>query len=145
VDPTVKLEEIVQTHFPEQYRGTPFENWAVMKIINPWIVKTPPGYSTLFIRPVNRAEMPFDFFSGVVETDTYYQEVHFPFVCLLSPGSSFQLAAGAPLMQCIPFRRDAWESRVQPADAQLDAAAIAEMQANPHAYKDNHWKRHEYD
>ena len=49
-----------------------------------------------------------------------------------------------PLMQLIPFRRDDWESVVLPVDVEKDAAAVAEMKANRHAYKDSHWKRPEY-
>ena len=41
---------------------------TVLKFVNPWVVKTPPGYSALFVPPLNRIETPFTFFSGVVET-----------------------------------------------------------------------------
>src|SRR5947209_4209720 len=83
---------------------------------------------------LNRYDTPLIFFSGVVETDTYYQEVHFPFICQLASGHSFTLRAGLPLMQVIPFHREAWESQILPVDPQRDAAAIAEMTANRHAY-----------
>jgi hypothetical protein len=144
LDKRVKVNEMVQWHEAVQYKGSPFENWAVLKYLNPWIVKTPPGFSTLFVSPLNRYDAPLSFFSGVIQTDTYYQEVHFPFLCTLGPGQSFTLKEGMPLMQVIPFRRDDWESVVLPVDKEMDAAAVAEMKANRHAYKDNHWKRPEY-
>ena len=144
LDKRVKVEEMVQWHDAAQYRGAPFEKWAVLKYLNPWTVKTPPGYSTLFVSPLNRHDSPLSFFSGIVETDTYYQEVHFPFLCLLSPGQSFTLQAGAPLMQVIALRRDNWKSVILPFDMEKHAVAVAELTANRHAYKDNHWKRPEY-
>jgi hypothetical protein len=143
LNPRVNVNDVIQSHGPAQFKGAPFEHCAVLKYINPWIVKTPPGYSTLFVSPLNRYDSPLSFLSGIVQTDTYYQEVHFPFFCTLGPGQSFTLKEGTPLIQVIPFRRDDWKSAVLPMDMEKDEAAAAELMANRHAYIENHWKRFE--
>jgi len=43
---------LIETHGPVQYAGTPFAAALIVKFINLWLVKTPPGYSTLFVAPM---------------------------------------------------------------------------------------------
>ena len=42
-------------------------------------IVTPKGYSTLFTHPMNRHDLPFRTFTGVVETDSYVMPTVFPF------------------------------------------------------------------
>ena len=49
------------------------------KFHNKWLIRTPPGYSCLFIQPLNRIEERFEVISGVVDTDTYVNVINFPF------------------------------------------------------------------
>src|SRR3954468_24477000 len=44
--------DIVHTHNPGQYKGTPFGSAVLVKFINLWIIRTPPGYSTLLVQPM---------------------------------------------------------------------------------------------
>jgi hypothetical protein len=74
---------------------------------NSWGIKTPSGYSTLFIPPLHR-ENEIIVFSGVVDTDTYTAPVTFPFV-LKNPKMEGLIPAGTPIMQVIPFKRDEWK------------------------------------
>jgi hypothetical protein len=80
-------------------------NTAYPKWINPWSIKTPPGYSTLFIPPAHR-ESIFTIMPGIVDTDKYTPPVNFPFV--LNSADTFQglIPAGTPIAQVIPFKRD---------------------------------------
>ena len=50
------------------------------KFINKWLIKTPPGYSCLFVKPLNHFETRFEIISGVVDTDTYINTINFPFL-----------------------------------------------------------------
>src|SRR5207302_8388030 len=93
-----------------QYAGTPFGGAVVVKFINPWVIRTPAGYSTLIVPPLNRFEIPFQVLAGVVETDLYYREVAFPALGLMRPGQRVRLARATPIAQVIPFRREAWRS-----------------------------------
>jgi hypothetical protein len=74
---------------------------------NAWSIKTPPGYSCLFISPLHR-ETPIIVLPGVVDTDTYSPPVNFPFV-LRDPKMDGLIPAGTPIMQVIPFKREEWQ------------------------------------
>lgn len=74
---------------------------------NTWAIKTPPGYSCLFISPLHR-ETPIIALPGVVDTDTYSAPVNFPFV-LRDPKMDGIIPAGTPIVQVIPFKRDEWQ------------------------------------
>src|SRR5438045_4403935 len=50
---------IVDTHNPGQYKGTPFGGRPLVKFLNVWIIRTAPGYSTLLVQPINRFHVPF--------------------------------------------------------------------------------------
>jgi len=76
-----------------------------LKWENPWIVKTEPGVSCLFTAPLNHLEKRFKILDGVVDTDTYYNNVNFPFLWTYGDGE-FVIPKGTPLVQVIPFRRE---------------------------------------
>ena len=76
-----------------------------IKVINHWIVETPPGWSCLFVPPLNRPDDIFDLFSGIVETDKYFEYINFPGFLKMREGS-FTIKRGHPLMQVIPFKRN---------------------------------------
>ena len=77
---------------------------------NAWSIKTPPGYSCLFISPLHR-ETPIIVLPGVVDTDTYSAPVNFPFV-LRDPKMDGLIPAGTPIMQVIPFKREEWQMEI---------------------------------
>ena len=78
------------------------------KFINKWLVITPPGYSCLFIKPMNRLETRFDIIAGVVDTDTYINVINFPFI-LNKRDKQFLIKKGEPMVQVIPFKRESWK------------------------------------
>lgn len=78
------------------------------KLMNPWSIKTPPGYSCLFVQPFHR-ESPFTIFPGIVDTDTYDAPVQFPFVLNKPSDFSGLIPAGTPMAQVIPFKRESWQ------------------------------------
>jgi hypothetical protein len=75
--------------------------------MNPWSIKTEPGYSTLFVPPFHR-ESIFTILPGVVDTDQYSAAVNFPFV-LNDWGFEGMIPAGTPMAQVIPFKRESWK------------------------------------
>jgi hypothetical protein len=77
------------------------------KWINPWAIKTPPGYSVIFVQPWHR-ESVFSILPGIVDTDTYNAAVNFPFV-LKDNSWKGLIPAGTPIAQVIPFQRDSWK------------------------------------
>lgn len=71
---------------------------------NPWGVKTPKGWSCLFTAPLNHLETRFKILDGIVDTDTYYNQVNFPFIWTGGEGE-FLIPKGTPLVQVIPYKR----------------------------------------
>ena len=132
------------THFPGQVEGAPFGQQKIVKFENPWIIVTPPEYVCLITAPVNRFELPFRPLLGIVETGTYYREVHLPLACQMRPGETFLLRRGEPMIHVIPIRRDEWESGVGPIDLARRADQQAMLDASPHFYKEKFWRKLTY-
>ena len=109
-------EEIISNHDPIQHPGMPvpeggqFSN--VFKWSFPYRIITPKGYSMLFTHPLNRHDLPFRTFSGVVETDSYTLAVQFPFQFTkeFEKGDSYIIKKGTPVVQMVPIKRDSWQS-----------------------------------
>ena len=81
---------------------------AAGKFMNKWLIKTPPGYSCLFLQPMNRLELRFEIIPGCVDTDTYVNEINFPFI-LHKRDKQFLIKKGEPMIQVIPFKRESWK------------------------------------
>ena len=96
--------EMVSHHSAAQTAGGPWEPRPTMKFHNPWTIRTPPGWSCLFVPPLNRPNGVFEVLSGFVDTDTYVAPVNFPFVAVADDGLH-RLPKGTPLVQAIPFPR----------------------------------------
>jgi hypothetical protein len=91
------------------------QNYPIMSNFNElfkwkfwWQIKTPPGYSCLFLHPLNRNDLPFITISGIVDTDVYNAPIEFPF--FLKNDFYGKISKGTPLVQIIPFKRDSWSS-----------------------------------
>lgn len=76
----------------------------VPKWKNPWAIITPKGYSCYITSPLHR-ESPFSILEGVVDTDTYFNPIQFPFV-MKDPDWVGVIPAGSPMVQIIPFKRE---------------------------------------
>lgn len=77
-----------------------------MKFLNWWAIKVPPGYSVLFVPPLNRQDPRFTCISGFVDCDNYFEFINFPFF-FNEPNYTGIVEAGTPMVQAIPIRRDA--------------------------------------
>jgi hypothetical protein len=97
---------MVSSHHPYQIAGNPAEPRPPCKLHNYWTIVTPPGWSCLFLPPLNRARPVIEVLAGVVDTDQYQSLIHFPFIAT-APDGVHTIERGTPLVQVIPFRRDA--------------------------------------
>tara|TARA_B100001059_G_C17838207_1_gene589754 strand:+ start:2375 stop:3085 length:711 start_codon:yes stop_codon:yes gene_type:complete len=101
-------------HGPDQIRGHPYKNHKYgnmpLKWINPWGIKTPKGYSCLFTSPLNHLERRLKILDGIVDTDTYYNHIHFPFLWIEEKEGEFLIEKGTPLIHVIPFKREKFTS-----------------------------------
>jgi hypothetical protein len=128
-------------HFPDQMTGSPFAGMRVIKFENPWVIVTPPGYVCMITAPINRFELPFTALTGVVETDTYYREVHLPMACTMRPGQEYKIARGAPMIQVIPMRRDEWSARTGLVDPARRDEQERMFKSDVHFYKQHFWRK----
>ncbi len=95
-----------KAQLPESWKKYSGDNAG--KFMNKWLIKTPPGYSCLFIKPMNRIEERFDIIPGIVDTDNYINTINFPFI-LRKRDKQFLIKKGEPMIQVIPFKRDSWK------------------------------------
>lgn len=99
---------LVSNHGAHQVAGNPRAPLPPCKFHNYWSIRTPPGWSCLFVQPLNRPNGIFEIVSGVVDTDSYTAEIHFPFFATGTDGLHI-IEKGAPIAQVIPFERKALE------------------------------------
>jgi len=87
------------------------KNLPFLKIMNPWTIKTPLGYSCLFLPPLNNSDDRFSIIPAIVDTDSYANEINFPFVINGDkyPVLKSIIKEGTPFVQVIPFKRDNWQ------------------------------------
>jgi hypothetical protein len=110
--------EMVSNHGAFQIAGSPYEPHPPMKFHNHWTIRTPKGWSCLFLPPINRPNGVIEVLSGLVDTDSYRSPVNLPFVAI-APDGVHTLQKGTPLVQVIPFRR---------ADLDIEASIRAETE-----------------
>ena len=110
VIPSTKKEEDTGEH-PNTQLPTEWHKGAgekAGKFINKWLIETPPGYSCLFIHPMNRVEERYKIIEGIVDTDSYMNTIHFPFI-LKEWNKQTLLKKGDPMVQVVPFKRESWK------------------------------------
>jgi hypothetical protein len=99
--------KLINFHPIEQAPKHPANNgFAYPKWSNPWAIKTPKGYSTMFLPPMHRESL-FAILPGIVDTDEFTPNVNFPMV-INDPAFEGLIPQGTPLAQVIPFKRESW-------------------------------------
>jgi hypothetical protein len=117
---SVNLNSGFDTHPLKQVEGSTFveknKNLPLYKILNPWKIKTPKGYSCLFVPPLNNSDDRFSIIPGIVDTDTFPNEINFPIVINGDkyPVLETIIKKGTPYVQILPFKRDNWKMTVKP-------------------------------
>lgn len=81
-----------------------------IKFLNHWIIKTAPGWSTLFLPPLNHMNENFTCLAGLVDTDKYPKEVNFPAIWH-TKNFDGSLVSGTPLVTAIPIKRDTFDKK----------------------------------
>lgn len=73
-----------------------------------WGIQTPKGYSTIYLTPMNRFDLPFQNTTGIIDTDNVSLPGTLPF--FIAKGWTGILPAGTPYVQLVPFQREDWKS-----------------------------------
>jgi hypothetical protein len=112
--------------------------------MNPWSIRTPDGYSALFVQPFHR-ESIFAILPGIVDTDTYFAPVNFPFV-LNDVAFEGLIPKGTPIAQVIPFKRESWTMAIGDAQEFVDLHKVTGQLATKAVdrYKSMFWMRKDY-
>jgi antitoxin (DNA-binding transcriptional repressor) of toxin-antitoxin stability system len=112
------------------------------KYVSPWSLKTPKGYSALFLPPMHHDNF-IEILPGIVDTDVYNSPVQLPFVM-----SRFEedivIEAGTPIAQVIPIKREPWvlsESDLSEKSSKTQSAIRSKFFE---AYKNTFWSRKSY-
>ena len=98
----------VDTHPRHQYETMIKEipdEWskAAIKIVSPWRIKTPPGFSTLVMGCPYTFNPSFEVLPGIINTD-YYTTFNL-FILMKHKGAKFQIPFGEKLCTWLPFPR----------------------------------------
>ena len=96
-----------QTHVPNASYGYP-------KILLPWRIKTPLGYSCLIMPPLNKIKKNYEILSGIVDTDTYNKEINLPFRVhgKSDTEKEFTIEKGEIIAQIIPYKKESWQMKI---------------------------------
>lgn len=123
----------------------------IYKFFNQWTIKTPPGYSCLFVHPFhqNQRATSWEILPGVVDTDRYQTNINFPFLLDMKIGEELIIEAGSPMVQVIPFKREEYnhknflvhESNLLEKHWSDQSVVFGKFKA---AYKDFFWQRKKY-
>lgn len=136
----ISFHPIEQAHLHPQQNGSQYPKW-----INPYVIKTPPGYSSLFLPPMHNANGIFTIFPGIVDTDKYYSPTNFPFT-LNDPKWTGIIPPGTPIAQVIPFKRDSWKMSTTDMEiveeSRIIFAKLKTLLYN--GYKKQFWTRKEF-
>lgn len=110
---------------------------------NPYIIKTPPGYSCLITHPLNRFDLPFTTLSAVVDSDSVMPPGNMPFY--LREDFEGIIPAGTPIFQIIPFKRDDWKSEFSEDLEKAGAKRLFQALRTVGEYKRKYWHKKNFE
>jgi len=148
-----RLNISIQDEKPSFHPKQQVEGWSNVdknngphfyKIANPWHIITPPGYSCLFVPPLNNHDDRFSIIPGIVDTDKWNKTINFPFMI---NGDKYKeldtiIKKGTPYAQIIPFKRDDWKMSIEDVDKneKVDKRWIYPLRLL-HNYKTDFWSK----
>jgi hypothetical protein len=140
-------QAVISNHTENQWEGLPYPDFChafIYKWENTFVIKTPKGYSTLFTQPHNRFDLPFQIISGIVDTDKYNLEIHFPF--FIKKNFTGIIKAGTPLVQMTFFKREHWYRKVLKYNRDFVNKSKMNFFAKiDRSYKNQIWQKKNYD
>lgn len=140
--------ELIANHSTDQVSHFPLDSDlysnSVLRIHPTWMVKTPDGYSTLFINPMHQAPSPLTAVEAIVDTDKFWSDGHLSF--FVKKNFRGILKQGTPMVQVIPFKRDEWKSEIvkdfDPEKTNLQRRIVRSNFQN--GYRTKFWQKKNY-
>ena len=108
-----------------------------------WGIRTDEGYSTMFVHPFHRNDLPFYSVTAIVDTDKF--STRDPYAFFIKKGFKGVIHRGTPMLQVIPFKRDDWTMQVVEPDGrdyQINQQKIMSVFTQP--YKKLFWQRKKF-
>jgi len=116
------------------------------KMRSAWNIKTPPGYSCLYLDPFLFQNEHFAVWQGIIDTDSFQtnydnsQIIFYP-----RHEKDFIIPKGTPLVQIVPFRRENWVATYQCMTEESWTTSLSEH-TNEQPYTTmTEWGRTKYD
>lgn len=123
--------EIDESYYPTEF------TW-----MSPWFPETPPGYSTLFVSPLNRMDLPFTTCSAIIDTDQFKGSSWGRVPFYLKKNFQGKIPKGTPMYQMIPFKREDWNSEICQYSSSKSRKITFDIKSYFYGYyKKNMWKR----
>jgi hypothetical protein len=142
--PTVGAQLVVDGHeknpiFPEQGYHDKMMAWWTQ-----WEPKTPPGWSTLYVHPLNQNNLPFYTISGIIDTDRWPVGGKIQF--FVKKDFEGIIPKGTPMYQMIFFKRENWKSEIKKWDEILHRGTNNKVFDYFYSgYRKNIWVKKNYD
>ncbi len=131
----------VSFHAPAQVSGTPFfgdGKLSVLKFNSFWTIELEPGWSLYATHPINRDDLPFRLFSGLVDSDRFTDAgINFP-AAWVKPDFTGVLLKGSPVAQCFAVPRLPLELTIEgftKEKAENYSHTVAKVLATPGVYR----------
>jgi hypothetical protein len=147
----INLNSGLAFHGKEQLKDSPLieknKNPCFHKILNPFKIKTPKGYSCLFLPPLNNSDDRFSIISGIVDTDSFPNEINFPITINGDkyPTLETTIKKGTPYVQIIPFKRDSWKMKITSRkQSEIEKANFFRSLHFLNLYKDKYWNKKKF-
>lgn len=116
-------------------------NHLIWKI--PYVFQTPKGYSLLATHPFNRPDLPFQTFTGIVDSEHGQPNGNYPFI--LEKGFEGVIPANTPIVQLLPIKRHNWKKRFDNKLERTDRKLNHLFSKSNAYYKKNYWVRKFYE
>lgn len=113
----------------------------VYKLSTPWKIKTPKGWSCRFKKPSNNFDNDLCILEGLVDTDSYNDPINFPFYWIGKDKGVYDIEAGTPFVQVIPFERAALPKAVYKEETYTDFKTSFVRNKFYDWYKTTHWHK----
>jgi hypothetical protein len=116
----------------------------VVKFINPWIPKTPKGYSVMVSQPFGYLDNPLYAVPAIIDSDTSTLEIVPPM--WVKEGFEGIIEKGTPMIQITPFKRESWSSEFDfYKDGEIEAIEDRNFNSTIVShYIKNHWSKKTY-
>ena len=103
-----------QTHPFRQYAMMPGVINDAIKMNMPFSVRTPPGYSTLYLDPFLFANEYISAWQGIIDTDQFQGgDLNAQLIMYPKVRKDFIIPEGTPIVQLFPYKRESWTSEIK--------------------------------